>query len=498
MNARTLGLLALVTGLIAAIAAFSLNRRQSAEAAATDEGRFLPGLMEHINDVATMRVKTAGGEVTLKRGDDGWSVAEKGGYPAQDEPVKKTLIGLAELRKVEPKTDDPERWSKLGVEDPSAKDAASKLVTLEDASGKELASVIVGNKRQTQGGKLSELYVRGAGDQRAWLVQGDLDVKAAEKDWLQKEILKIDRDRVQSVRIEHPDGETLRVYKAAKEDPNFEVLGLAEGQELSYPGVAGQLANGLAYLNLDDVRPAGEIDFDADWLSKCSFWTFDGLRVDVTLKEADGLTYAGFHAAYDPDGANPVVGPAAAKPEPEAAPTPETAQAGEDGEAPAEDGDKTPAEDKKPQHTPEEVRAEAESLETRLSRWTYVIPQYNRTTFTKRLKDFLKPPPAPPKAPADGEAADAGEDDGTPYVIPGDLPPEIQEQIKAHQESLGHKVVVQPAKDEAAGDADDAGSADDGDAPAEPEHAQSKPAPEKGKTPGAEHAATPPGDGTRG
>jgi hypothetical protein len=239
------------------------------------------------------------------------------------------------------------------------------------------------------------------------------------------------------------------------------VLGLAEGQELQYPTIAGTVAGALDYLNLDDVQRAGAIDFETDWLAVATYWTFDGLRVRVTTKEQDGKTYARFEAAYDPEGASPYAGPAAPEP------------AGDEPKGEAEDGGEAVAgeagEDGEEQDAPEEVKAEAEKLQTRLAAWTYVIPQYSRTYFTKRLKDLLKPP-APPAPPADEEsAAEDGED--KPYLIPDTLPPEIREQIREHQESLGHKVIVRPPDtppDDGSQEADEAsddGASVDPDAP---------------------------------
>jgi hypothetical protein len=55
------------------------------------------------------------------------------------------------------------------------------------------------------------------------------------------------------------------------------------------------------------------------------------------------------------------------------------------------------------------------------------------------MSELLKDP-APPPADVEG-----GED---AVRIPGDLPPEIQQQIKEHQESIGNKAVIEPAPSE--------------------------------------------------
>ena len=136
----------------------------------------------------------------------------------------------------------------------------------------------------------------------------------------------------------------------------------------------------------------------------------------VRTKDQDGKTYARFEPAYEP--------------QPVSAETEEK----KDEAAPAEEKKEDAAKAKK---TPEEVRQEVNDLSARLSPWTFVIPAYNRTSFAKKMSELVKdkaPPAAPagdgatPTEPGDGEGEDAS-------MFPNDLPPEIQQQIKALQKS---------------------------------------------------------------
>jgi len=428
MHAKTLVLLLGATGLAAASAAMALKNRQSAVTVAQDTGRFFPTLIDSLNDVATVSIRTAESSFTLERNGDTWTLAEKDGYAAEGEPVRKLLIGIAELHRIEAKTKDPARWAKLGVEDVDTTDAASKLVSLKDSAGTELASLVVGNTRASQGrSRVKELYVRAPGDDQSWLVQGAVDVKSAQKDWLQKEIYSIPQSRIQSIRIEHADGETLHVRKEDEDAPGFAVLDLEQGQELRFPTVANSMAGGVSNIRLDDVQSAGSpdgVDFETDWLSKTTLRTFDGMTLHAILKDVDGTSFVTFTAGYEPP---------AEPPQPE--PVDDEGDKAGDGEPVAALDDAGP--------TPAEVQAEVDELNARFAGWTYVIPQYNRTTMTKRLADMIKEP-APEES-----------DDG-PMVIPDTLPPEIQEQIKAHQESLGNTTVTRtPDASDEDGDGDD-------------------------------------------
>ena len=77
------GLIVLIAALLVlgALAFFGERARSPAIAAG---GPILPGLQAALNDVERVTIKKAGGATvaTIEKHADGWTVAEKGGYPA--------------------------------------------------------------------------------------------------------------------------------------------------------------------------------------------------------------------------------------------------------------------------------------------------------------------------------------------------------------------------------------------------------------------------------
>ena len=111
----------------------------------------LPELKAAINDVTELSVATQSGVITLHRQEDTWRVKEKHDYPADVGTVRETLIGLAELETIEPKTRKPELYEKLGLQDVEAEGSLSTGVTLKDATGNTVAAAIIGNDRPAKG-----------------------------------------------------------------------------------------------------------------------------------------------------------------------------------------------------------------------------------------------------------------------------------------------------------------------------------------------------------
>lgn len=385
MNTRTLTILGGVTALVAVLAFVTLQRRESSVEATPSGVRLFPDLTAKVNDAAEIEVKRHDGVTTLKKTGETWGLAEKNGFPVDMSAVRKVLIGMAQMTTVEEKTADPALYTKLGVEDPTAETATSKLVTVRDASGGTLAALIVGKERTGKGqANTRQMYARKPDEPRSWLVNGDLGLQEKGSDWLEKKILEIKRERIRAVEVKHASGEVVLVDRDKPETNDFTLHDIPEGKELSYPSAPGSLGNALEWLNLEDVKPASEVDVKEGATATAKFSTFDGLTVTVTTKNVEDLTYARFEASYE------------APPESAGPPTPAADPASEKPEA-----DAIPQPEKPVLKTREEVEKEAAELNTRLGAWTFVVPSYNKSSFQKAKSELLKDKAPPPTAPAE-------------------------------------------------------------------------------------------------
>ena len=105
------------TALVLSALALTLDASRDTAAAWSEANEPLfPGLESSVNDVQSLVIESASGTTTLERVGDAWQVAERGGYPGRSEDVGRILVALAEARRLEPMTSDPERYEKLGLE----------------------------------------------------------------------------------------------------------------------------------------------------------------------------------------------------------------------------------------------------------------------------------------------------------------------------------------------------------------------------------------------
>jgi hypothetical protein len=404
MNTKTLyGLIA--AALVALIAAWWITSSQKPVSESAEQTKtLLPGFRDQVNDVNSITFTGAEGKVlaTLKRGSDGWAVADRNGYPADVAKLREFLLKLADATVLEQKTSNPKYYADLGVGDVKDKDAGGVLVTLE--GGKQAVKLIVGNYNGAAGGGT---FVRREGEAQSFLVKGNLTVDKSVANWEKKDLSDIAAARIRQVAITNPDGKTLKVYKDQSGDANFKVADVPKGREVSSDFVANPIGALLAGLRVDDAFPAKDQP-PADKVYKAHYAAFDGLTVDVLAWVKDGKDYAQFTAALDN---------AAAAAHADA----EQAKAKADYDASVQAANKRVAEEKSTTGTQAEANAKAASdtevtkplalsdpakdkeqrlkassdevaaLNKTFAGWTFVLPSYKFSNVDKGIDDMLKP-----------------------------------------------------------------------------------------------------------
>src|SRR5262249_41299975 len=162
MRPKTFVAVLAVTAISVVAAGYAVvSQSLTTTSAAGSNTAVFPDLLAHANDVQSITIVDAKGKATLQRQNGKWVYAEKDGYPAATEKIIKLAAALANLRYLEPKTDQLDRYGRLEVEDVDQKDAKSHLVTLAGGDGKPLASIIVGKQNYTLGDNSpGSIYVR--------------------------------------------------------------------------------------------------------------------------------------------------------------------------------------------------------------------------------------------------------------------------------------------------------------------------------------------------
>ena len=385
MSKRHVSLLAVALVLVVG-AIFLLLPGKTAREPSDSDRAAVPGLEAAVNDLNRIVAVGAGNEViaTLERGESGWAVLEFSGYGADIEVLREVLGGLAKARVLEPKTDNPDYYARLGVEDLAAEDAAG--LRLDLSSDAVSWSVIIGNEAPARGGH----YLRLADAAGSLLVDYTGDVPDSAAGWVDTKVVDLLAAEVAEVRIEQPDGETLTAQKTSADETDFTLLELPEGREIKSAWSVNSLGSTLSTLDLEAVRRADELSWDGAIGVRAL--RFDGFEVTAELlrlgEEGDWLRLSA--SAPAPEEAAPA--PADAPGDDAAG---EAAIPDEPAVEPAADADLIA-------EAMAEVVAEADALNARANGWAYRIPAFKADAMDQRLVDLLR---EPPEATSDGTDA---------------------------------------------------------------------------------------------
>ncbi len=301
MKPRGLVALGAVTAALIA-AAWAMTPPATTERAAPGE-RLFPRLdAQTLNAAASLTVTAKGKSFTVHRKNGGtWTVKEMSEYPAETAQVRKALFALAELRPHEAKTKDPKRLAKLDLEDPKAAEANSKQLTVNDKDGKVLADVVFGKSNTTNVILGKEMvYVRKAGEDQAWLAEGDPSLKGEVLDWVMRAVIDVDVERMRAAVTQDQKGEVrLHIAKEKPEDKDFALKNLPEGRKTKEGRLLAYVGESLDNMTLDDVRKAADIDFAKNSVGSGTWRSFDGLVVEVKMAEQDKKFWIALAASVD-------------------------------------------------------------------------------------------------------------------------------------------------------------------------------------------------------
>lgn len=393
MKAKALGILAGIT-IVGIVVAVFVNQETASQLPNSGELLF-PSLLLGVNDVSEVVVETKDQTVTLVREENIWRLKEKAGYRADVEKVKQTLIGLAELRILEPKTKNPELYDRLGLQDKEQEGSLSTIMKVKTPNNPEAAVVILGNQRPAKGNpRMSEIYARKPGDPQTWLTIGNLPLEKVAGEWLDKEITALTTKRVHRVTVTHPDGETLLVSKDKSEDLDFQLDSIPAGSKVASQFNVNNVVGTLVQLSLEDVKEAQEVNFQDRSGVTAVLETFDGLRLHVQTAKQEDKIFGKFSAEFD----QKLVQPVEATPSSEIEETFQTQDSAQDekamgspeGEQPDEEQGKFSSKEDSILKKPEEVQKEIEALNQRVKGWAYELPTFRVENFSKAKKDFLE------------------------------------------------------------------------------------------------------------
>ena len=344
-----------------------------------------PELLPRVNDVTYIKIQKNDGTLTLTKDQDIWRIKENDGYPADINKVRELVLGIGNMKRVEPKTRKPESYSRIGLQDVTEAGATSTQVTLIAGSDKKLADVLIGNSKVSKSDTAQKsYYIRTLDDPQTWLADGNVPDKWEPKDWLNIDVFEVKRDRIQQVKVSHEDGEIVYVHRDNPQVRDFILESLKADEQVTAPYEVNNIATTFTKMTFDDVNNVVNAQVGDKPIYTAVLTTFDGLEVTFQPFKKGDNHLVKYSASY-----NEAVAKAYLEKK--------SQQGDQTAEPPAtsDDPHSKPPEEPVELKTEAEVKQEVEKYNALWKDWMYQLPNFRINNIGKKKADLLKKNDAP-------------------------------------------------------------------------------------------------------
>ncbi len=302
---RNLVILGVATAGISLAAAITVSVQREETAAKYEPQIFFSGLADKVSGASKLVYTTGLGlrgtaDITIERGADGiWRLAEREGYPAKADRVRKTILGLTELELMEPRTANKDWHSKLGLGAPE--DLGSGVrVQLLDETDQVLASFIAGNVIEGSGDAQGRglLYVRRDGEDQTWLARGNISLDKDVAGWLDDRLVDVPMERIQRVTLWAGSEKPLVMSRRSAQHPNYIIENVPDGYVTRGAPLVNASANAFADFTFEDAVPETALEFKDPPIAIIE--TFDGLKITLTMTGAGSAMWTTVQAEANP------------------------------------------------------------------------------------------------------------------------------------------------------------------------------------------------------
>ncbi|HAL45729.1 MAG: hypothetical protein A2Y12_04165 [Planctomycetes bacterium GWF2_42_9] len=237
-----LGILAAGSIVLALLVSQYANKSKPA---ASGLGAFIQGL-EPAN-VHKIVVKQGGNTVTLERGDEGFTIAEKDGYPAAMKVVNNLFTSCSDIKTVELYTQDEKNYKDLGVTEADSQG----MIEFFGADGNSITGFILGKETETGKGTLS--YGRLINDKKVYILTDVPWIQGTAVEYTNQDLIYVKKENVDWVTVAGPNDSYSLVS-----DANGEIVTLKEvaAGKKQKDDECKQVLGALSTLRFDDVMGA--------------------------------------------------------------------------------------------------------------------------------------------------------------------------------------------------------------------------------------------------
>ena len=289
MNARVAAILVVLLAVLGggALLYYQQERERRPQNVATLGRTVLQDL--RIAEVASIRIVEPKATLTVQRRDEGWTIAERDGFPADLARVREFVLKLAALKVGQSEPIGEKDRARLNL------DASGTQVELGNAEGKLLASLTVGKKywkREPESPEKTPADGRFVGvpaDPKHVVLVADPLAQASTRtaDWIDRTSFQV--EKVKTLEVRTPDGGGYRIERAA-DNADWRLEGMRPGEKVD-TGRANAASYSLSLLELADVAPKDAANTGLDKPTLINATTLAGRAYAIKVGRLEGENY---------------------------------------------------------------------------------------------------------------------------------------------------------------------------------------------------------------
>jgi hypothetical protein len=221
-----------------------------------------------------------------------WTAKNRGDYPVDFSKLKDLLIGITELKIIEQKTNNPDNFTSLSLNQIRGDEVSGAIRVEAKVSGEQpFLDVLLGKRSgvHLRSNYLDEIYVRKNNDNQVWLVAGKLPTAFNFANLVMQPLFKIPAAEIKELSIQHPKQPKLVLYKNKLEDKNYKIAGITNKQKVKAQYLANIMPATVANLTFEDVIPNYTDKTNWQNCSIITFKTFSNQEVELKIRQRKDL-----------------------------------------------------------------------------------------------------------------------------------------------------------------------------------------------------------------
>lgn len=256
-------------------------------------------LSAEIDLVKAIEIAYSDAELNLKSESGKWKVADKRGFPADNNKIEELFQKMNNAKVVEMVSANTARHADLGVakpEDGKKPEQENIIISFKDSVGKTIKTIFFGKGRQSKsqdgmpGFGTAGQYVRFDGNDSTYLVTEQIWLEKNPKRWLKTEILKLQEAEIKKVIWDYPsDVKDIELVRETATE-SFQLSGIPADHQLK-KSVMDEAMRFFANLAFDDLIESENPEMHENLADAVSvaLETFAGAKftLKVGVKETD-------------------------------------------------------------------------------------------------------------------------------------------------------------------------------------------------------------------